>query len=180
MKTLSKIAVILFLSLALALPAVAETVNINKADQEALQYYLHGIGEVKAKAIVDYRRKHGRFKSIDDLLKVPGVGEATLQKIRRNISLSSGVTKAPKKATGKKSKSVSKSQKGTKKKLTRKTRSKASSKTKGIKGSSKSSVKKTSKKAKSSSKSKGKTTKKKGSTKKKSSKKKRSSKKGAK
>ncbi len=144
MKKITQILVTLLLCLALAAPTLAETVNINKADQEALQYYLHGIGEVKAKAIVDYRRKHGRFKSIDDLLNVPGVGEATLQKIRRNISLSSGVTKAPKKAVSKKGSAVSKSRKSKSKSAVK---SRASSKKKSDLAKSKSRSKSKSKAA---------------------------------
>ncbi len=172
MKKISQILLTIMLSLALAIPAMAETVNINKADQEALQYYLHGIGKVKAKAIVDYRRKHGRFKSINDLLNVPGVGEATLQKIRRNISLSSGVTQAPKNIGGKRSKSLSKNKKKATK-TTSKARSSRSNKTKNTKNKSKSVKKKTkkTKSSKNSKKAKDTTNKKKSSTKKKRSKK---------
>lgn len=61
-------------------------VNINSAGVEALAQ-LHGIGKAKAQAIVDYRDKFGRFRSVDDLLAVDGVGKATLTKNRGRIDL---------------------------------------------------------------------------------------------
>ncbi len=90
---------ILFLTLlGLGAPGWAAKVDINRADAAALSENLHGIGPVKARAIVDYRRKHGPFRKIDDLLNVPGIGEATLQKNRRDLSLSGGLTRASGKA----------------------------------------------------------------------------------
>ncbi len=83
----------LLLALMISQPVHAETVNINKADAATLQYYLSGVGEVKAKAIVAYRKKHGKFKTVDDLIKVPGIGEATLKKNRKRISTSRGITR---------------------------------------------------------------------------------------
>lgn len=71
-------------------------VNLNKADANTLQYYLKGIGAVRSKAIIDYRSKHGAFKSVDDLLKVTGIGKATLSGIKSNLSLSRGEYTAPK------------------------------------------------------------------------------------
>ena len=59
----------------------AQYVNVNTADVNALQA-LPGIGGVKAQAIVDYRKQHGRFLSPEDLLKVKGIGPATLAKMR--------------------------------------------------------------------------------------------------
>lgn len=60
-------------------------VNVNTADLITLQT-LNGIGEVKAKAIIEYRNQHGKFKHIDDLLNVPGIGEATLEKLKGLMS----------------------------------------------------------------------------------------------
>ena len=76
--------------------AAAETVNINKASAEAMQEHLPGIGPAKSQAVVDYRKKHGSFKSADDLLQIPGIGEASLEKIRGNVSVNRGVTDASK------------------------------------------------------------------------------------
>lgn len=60
-------------------------VNVNTADVATLQQ-LSGIGDVKAKAIVDYRNKIGKFKSAQDLINVPGIGEATIEKIKPFLS----------------------------------------------------------------------------------------------
>lgn len=73
--------------------AMAGVVNINKADAAALQQNLAGIGAVKAKAIVDYRKKNGPFKSVNDLALVPGIGEKTVKKNAKNLSLSKGAVK---------------------------------------------------------------------------------------
>lgn len=114
--------------------AGAEIVNINKADAAALAENLDGIGPVKSKAIVNYRRKNGKFKSLDDLTNVDGVGEELVKTNRKNMSLTRGATKAtgkPKttsKPAAKKSKakkstkaaSGSKAKKSTKKKVTKK------------------------------------------------------------
>lgn len=53
-----------------------EQININFASQKNLEE-LHGIGEVKAQAIVDARP----FDSVDDLIDVKGIGEVTLSNI---------------------------------------------------------------------------------------------------
>lgn len=90
MKSLSRIVVALTFVL---LPpfAYAEIVNINEADADALAYYLSGIGEAKAETIVEYRTKHGSFKSIDDLVEVPGIGSKTVDANRENLSVEKGV-----------------------------------------------------------------------------------------
>lgn len=74
-------------------------VHLNKADANTFSYYLKGIGPAKAKAIVDYRKSNGNFSNIDDLLKVPGIGEATFKGLKSNVSLSRGETTAPKTAS---------------------------------------------------------------------------------
>ena len=61
-------------------------VHLNSADLAALDT-LTGIGPTKAQAILDYRTAHGSFKSIDDLLNVKGIGDATLAKIRSQLTL---------------------------------------------------------------------------------------------
>ena len=60
-------------------------VNINKASVEQLTAALLGVGEVKARAIVDYRKAKGVFKTLDDVLAVKGIGPATIAKNRDRI-----------------------------------------------------------------------------------------------
>lgn len=75
-------------------PARAELVNINKANVEALEYNLNGIGPVKARAIVNYRKKNGPYRSVNDLAKVPGIGKETILKNKKSLSTSRGLVKA--------------------------------------------------------------------------------------
>lgn len=59
-------------------------VNINTASEHQLRR-LDGIGEVTARAIVEYREANGNFRSADELLNVKGIGEKTLEKFRERI-----------------------------------------------------------------------------------------------
>ncbi len=61
-------------------------VNINRATAEELET-LHGIGPAKAKAIIDYREKHGPFKAIDEIKNVSGIGEKTFEKLQDSITI---------------------------------------------------------------------------------------------
>ncbi|GLQ46886.1 hypothetical protein GCM10007862_19370 [Dyella lipolytica] len=84
-----RIAAIVGLTLALALPAFAATpVNINTADAATIANALDGVGLSKAKAIVAFREEHGPFKNVDDLTQVKGIGPATLQRNHDAILLS--------------------------------------------------------------------------------------------
>lgn len=56
-------------------------VNLNTATSEQLDT-LPGVGPVTAKAILDWREENGRFGSVDDLLDVKGIGDATLAELR--------------------------------------------------------------------------------------------------
>ena len=64
----------------------ASLVDVNHAGADAL-ITLPGIGEGKARAIVDYREKHGAFHSKEDLIYVPGIGPTTLAGIRDLITV---------------------------------------------------------------------------------------------
>jgi len=64
-----------------------QKIDINRAESWLLEA-LPGIGEVTAQAIVDYRNENGPFRRIEDLLKVKGIGEGTLDKIRDFITVS--------------------------------------------------------------------------------------------
>ncbi len=63
-----------------------EKIDINTAGIDELAK-LPGIGPSKAKSIVDYREKHGKFRTYEDLLNVSGIGEKTLEKIKTLIIL---------------------------------------------------------------------------------------------
>jgi competence protein ComEA len=78
----------------LAFAAHAEPVNVNTADAQAIAAALPGIGPAKAKAIVDYRTQHGPFKAKEDLTQVPGIGDATLEKIKADVLLQDAGAKA--------------------------------------------------------------------------------------
>lgn len=63
-----------------------QVVKINRA--EANQFAtLKGIGLKKAERIVLYREENGKFKSIDDLRKVKGISEKTIEKNRERLKL---------------------------------------------------------------------------------------------
>lgn len=61
-------------------------VDVNTAD-EALLEQLPGVGQTLARRIVEYRRVHGSFSSVDELLQVNGIGEQTLEKMRDYITV---------------------------------------------------------------------------------------------
>ncbi len=75
----------------------SDKVNINTATVKELQA-VKGIGEKTAKAIVQYRKKHGKFSSVSDLEKVKGIGEKKLKKMKGSLK----VGKAKAKDKGKK------------------------------------------------------------------------------
>jgi len=64
------------------------SVNINTASIEELSLALKRIGKTKATAIVDYRSKNGKFKTLDDLLKVKGIGHKLLNTNKERIRIS--------------------------------------------------------------------------------------------
>ena len=64
---------------------LAGPVNINTADAETISAELKGDGLTKARAIVEYRKKHGPFRSADDLSLVKGIGERTVELNRSDI-----------------------------------------------------------------------------------------------
>ena len=60
-------------------------VNINTASQEELQT-INGIGEGKAKSIIEYRNTNGNFKSIEDIKNVEGIGDKLYEQIKIYIT----------------------------------------------------------------------------------------------
>ncbi|WP_352401098.1 helix-hairpin-helix domain-containing protein [Anaerotignum sp.] len=65
----------------LFLPGTIDKININTADQEALQA-LPGVGEKLAKAIVQYRKEKGLYHTVDEIVNVPGIGLKKLNQIK--------------------------------------------------------------------------------------------------
>jgi competence protein ComEA len=63
-----------------------QKININTADVWLLQA-LPGIGETKAKAIVEYRINNGFFRTLEDITKVPGIGDSIFEQIEQYITL---------------------------------------------------------------------------------------------
>jgi competence protein ComEA len=86
MRILSTVAIAILLMAPLT--ASAGQVDINNADAETISAELKGVGLSKAKAIVEYRKKHGPFRSADDLSLVKGIGERTVELNRSDIQVS--------------------------------------------------------------------------------------------
>lgn len=61
-------------------------VNINKASLTELTG-ISGIGESRAKAIIDYREKHGGFGSVEEIKKVDGIKDGLFSKIKDYITI---------------------------------------------------------------------------------------------
>jgi competence protein ComEA len=61
-------------------------ININSASASELES-LSGIGEVLAATIVEYRDQNGPFASVEDLMDVSGIGPATLDEIRDQVTV---------------------------------------------------------------------------------------------
>lgn len=83
----------LVLLLGCVVTAFAGPVNVNTADAETLSAELKGVGISKAIAIVEYRKANGPFRSADDLAKVKGIGERTVEVNRPNILVDATASK---------------------------------------------------------------------------------------
>ncbi|BBB32271.1 competence protein ComEA [Thermotomaculum hydrothermale] len=101
MKYLSILILIITLGFGFNMPAMAnsgkatnrvktvnkvEKININTASVDQL-IKLKGIGPKKAKAIVEFRKKNGKFKKLEDLMLVKGIGKKTFEKIKPFLTL---------------------------------------------------------------------------------------------
>lgn len=60
-------------------------VNINTADERELTS-LPGIGQTRARAVIDHRNKHGLFEKIEDIMQVNGIKQAAFEQIRDLIT----------------------------------------------------------------------------------------------
>lgn len=66
-------------------------VNVNSADAEALAL-LPRVGPALARRILDFRKKNGPFKKVDDLMLVRGIGERSLELLEPYVALSGKTT----------------------------------------------------------------------------------------
>ncbi len=82
MKKLLLAFIAFFVCTSMALAAV----NLNTATKEGLDG-VNGIGPAKAQAIIDYRKKNGPFKSVDELENVQGFGKKSVAKIRSKLTV---------------------------------------------------------------------------------------------
>lgn len=69
-----------------AAASTALVVSINRADAEELER-VKGIGPMLAERIVQYRETQGRFERLEDLVNVPGIGQAKFERLKSQISL---------------------------------------------------------------------------------------------
>ena len=92
MKKLSKLLIILGIALNSSL-LLSAPVNINTADVTTLASNIKGVGSKKAQAIIQYRKTHGAFKRVDDIVKVKGIGAKLLEKNRADLIISTPKTK---------------------------------------------------------------------------------------
>jgi competence protein ComEA len=69
-----------------AAPAAGERIDINSASAEQL-VVIPGIGKVMADRIIQFREEHGPFSKVEELLKIKGIGEKSLEKLRPYIKI---------------------------------------------------------------------------------------------
>lgn len=78
-------------------------VNINTATLDELEQ-LPGVGPAKAQAILDDRTQNGKYKNIEELKRVKGIGDSTFDKLKKEITVTgatTGVSEAGKKTAAK-------------------------------------------------------------------------------
>ena len=94
---------LLALGLALFSGAALAAINLNTATKDEL-VALPGIGPAKAQAILDHRKAHGPFKSIEEVKDVKGIGAKRFEKLKGELTVAGTSTKpaqqAPAKAAG--------------------------------------------------------------------------------
>jgi competence protein ComEA len=89
---MKKILLALISALAFSVSAWA-AVDLNTASQSELES-VKGIGPKKAQAIIEFRKKNGNFKTVDELDKVPGFGQKTVDKVKKEITVGNATAAA--------------------------------------------------------------------------------------
>jgi len=90
-----------------ASPAPSGVVNLNTADMTQLAYLPH-VGAKAAQRIVDYRKAHGSFAKVTDLMEVKGFGEKSFERLRPYLTVDGKTTLAEKVHGARKPRSSSK------------------------------------------------------------------------
>ncbi|MDR3409996.1 MAG: ComEA family DNA-binding protein [Formivibrio sp.] len=94
---LRKLFVVLFTCFAFCSNVFA-VVDLNSATQPQLEA-IKGLGPTKAKAIVEYRAKNGSFKTVEDVMKVPGIKQGVFNKIKTEVSVNGKQSATPTKTS---------------------------------------------------------------------------------
>ena len=68
--------------------------DLNTATESQLMT-LPNIGAVRARSIVVWRRDHGAFLQVEDLMQVPGIGKMTVEGLRTHVVCRTGAAPAP-------------------------------------------------------------------------------------
>ena len=76
----------------LGMSCALAAVNINTAGADELKA-LPGIGSAKAEAIVEYRKQHGNFKSVEELKNVKGLGDGIYNRLKDEATVSGAPAK---------------------------------------------------------------------------------------
>jgi len=92
-----------FITFVISTSLAMAAVNLNTATKDELDG-VKGIGPMKAQSIIDYRKKNGPFKSVDELENVKGFGSKSAKKLRTEFTVArtSPVKPVAVKATDKK------------------------------------------------------------------------------